>query len=128
VAVLPPLAGITGDAYLHPTELTHGFHTAMLIAAVASALAGLLAMATIRNPIRRPAKEAKDQEALDGLHCALDAPPLRSGPERVPVPQRAADQRGTDRPGDGQRAEGLARNWRAAIGGGRRSAGVESHG
>jgi EmrB/QacA subfamily drug resistance transporter len=105
VAVLPPLAGITGDAYLHPTELTHGFHTAMLIAAVASALAGLLAMATIRNPSRRPVRDVKDKNALDCLHCALDAPPLRSVAEPVPVPQGADGQRGADRPGESQPAE-----------------------
>jgi len=78
VAVLPALAGITGDAYLHPAELTKGFHTAVLIAAAAAAAAGLLAAATIRNPAKRPAEDAKDKEALGALHCALDAPPLRS--------------------------------------------------
>jgi hypothetical protein len=78
VAVLPALAGITGDAYLHPAELTKGFHTAVLIAAAAAAAAGLLAAATIRNPAKRPAEDANDKEALGALHCALDAPPLRS--------------------------------------------------
>ena len=79
VAVLPALAGITGDAYLHPAQLTQGFHTAVLIAAAAAAAAGLLAAATIRNPPKRQAKDAVDNEALETLHCALDAPPLRSG-------------------------------------------------
>src|SRR5579862_3671802 len=50
VAVLPALAGITGDVYLHPAALTHGFHMAMLISAVAVAAGGVLAFATIRNP------------------------------------------------------------------------------
>jgi hypothetical protein len=79
VAVLPALAGITGDAYLHPAELTQGFHTAMLIAAVAAAAAGILAAATIRNPAKRQADgKDEDKDALETLHCALDAPPLRS--------------------------------------------------
>lgn len=82
VAVLPALAGITGEVYLHPAALTHGFHTAVLIAAAAAAAGGLLAAATIRNPPRAPAREpgepAQDQDALCTLHCALDAPPLRS--------------------------------------------------
>ena len=47
VAILPVLAGITGDSYLHPEELTIGFHKAVLIAAVVSAAGGLLAFATI---------------------------------------------------------------------------------
>jgi hypothetical protein len=33
VAVLPPLAGITGNAYLHPDALAVGFRTAVLISA-----------------------------------------------------------------------------------------------
>jgi EmrB/QacA subfamily drug resistance transporter len=81
VAVLPALAGITGDVYLHPAALTHGFHTAMLIAAVAVAAGGVLAFATIRNPLPRPAGAAvEDKESLNCAHCALDAPPLRSVP------------------------------------------------
>jgi len=58
VAVLPTLAGLTGDAYLHPAALTQGFHTAMAISAVAAAAGGILALATIRNPLRRPSAQA----------------------------------------------------------------------
>lgn len=83
VAVLPTLAGITGDAYLHPAALIQGFHNAVLIAAVAAAAGGLLAAATIRNPPRRapvpePAVSALDKDALNCFSCGLDAPPLRS--------------------------------------------------
>lgn len=85
VAVLPALAGITGDVYLHPAALTRGFHVAVLIAAAAAAAGGLLAAATIRNPSRtsapEPADAAPDEAALGTLHCALDAPPLRSRPD-----------------------------------------------
>jgi EmrB/QacA subfamily drug resistance transporter len=80
VAVLPVAAGITGDVYLHPAALTSGFHTAVLIAAVAAASGGLLAAATIRNPPRRQAEPGRPtpEDNLNCLHCALDAPPLRS--------------------------------------------------
>lgn len=89
VAVLPTVAGITGDAYLHPAELTRGFHSAVLIAAAAAAAAGILAAATIRNPHRPPAqKPATDENALIALHCPLDAPPLRPGPDRPVHPAR----------------------------------------
>ena len=83
VAVLPALAGITGDVYLHPAALTHGFHMAMLISAVAVAAGGVLAFATIRNPPRRPAgaPPAVDEDVLNCAHCALDAPPLRTVPK-----------------------------------------------
>ncbi len=73
VAVLPVLAGITGDAYLHPAALAHGFHTAVLLAAGACAAGGLLAAGTIRNPARRRIAHPHDRE----WHCGLDAPPLR---------------------------------------------------
>ncbi|MGH3295458.1 MAG: DHA2 family efflux MFS transporter permease subunit, partial [Trebonia sp.] len=62
VAVLPALAGITGDAYQHPAELTSGFHTAVLIAAGAAAAGGILAAATIRNPAKRPVEDGKDKD------------------------------------------------------------------
>jgi EmrB/QacA subfamily drug resistance transporter len=89
VAVLPALAGLTGDAYLHPAVLTHGFHTAVLIAAAAAAAGGLLAAVTIRNPPKRAPGRAED-EALDSLRCcALDGPPLRSGAQDT-APQDAA--------------------------------------
>jgi EmrB/QacA subfamily drug resistance transporter len=81
VAVLPGLAGITGEAYLHPAALLHGFHTAVLISAAASAAGGLLAALTITDPARpkkRPVVPALDQDTLNCLNCGLDAPPLRS--------------------------------------------------
>jgi hypothetical protein len=106
VAVLPVLAGITGDAYLHPAALTRGFHTAVLISAAVSAAGGLLAAATIRNPAPPPPAPAPavpaqtvpapapapapavpaqtgpapaDKDVLNCLHCGLDGPPLRLG-------------------------------------------------
>jgi EmrB/QacA subfamily drug resistance transporter len=81
VAVLPVAAGITGDSYLHPAALSHGFRNAVLIAAAACVVGGLLAFLTIRNPPRtQAAPEGQGQDDLDesqlALHCALDAPPL----------------------------------------------------
>ena len=73
VAVLPVVAGLTGDAYLHPVELLAGFREALLIAAALCLAGGVLAFATIRNPVRPPTPTAH------ALHCALDAPPLRGG-------------------------------------------------
>jgi EmrB/QacA subfamily drug resistance transporter len=86
VAVLPALAGITGTVYQNPAALTSGFHTAVVIAGVAAAAGGVLAAATIRNPPRRRAAGAAEPHAL---HCALDAPPLRSS-SQTPAPQRSA--------------------------------------
>jgi EmrB/QacA subfamily drug resistance transporter len=82
VAVLPVAAGITGDTYLDPVALAAGFRTAVLIAAVACALGGVLAALTIRNP----ARPAAPREAE--FHCALDAPPLRGRPSAAAATER----------------------------------------
>ena len=73
VAVLPALAGITGDSYLHPAELAHGFRTAAWISAAFCAAGGVLAGLTIRNPSKAKCAETTPQE----FSCSLEAPPLR---------------------------------------------------
>ncbi len=79
VAVLPVAAGITGDSYLHPAMLAHGFRVAAVISAVFCAAGGVLAALTIKNP----APEECAAATPSGLHCGLDAPPLH-----VPLRQR----------------------------------------
>src|SRR6201987_3183695 len=74
VAVLPALAGISGDTYLHPAALAHGFREAAYIAAVFCAAGGVLAALTIRNPSRAKCEKTTPQE----FACSLEAPPLRS--------------------------------------------------
>ena len=84
-------AGITGDSYLHPAALSHGFNNALLISAIACTLGGLLAALTIRNPPRRrPRPSGPELQAQREIHCCLDAPPLRAGvapsvPARTPA-------------------------------------------
>jgi EmrB/QacA subfamily drug resistance transporter len=67
VAGLPAAAGIHGYTYTNPVHLTSGFHTAVLLAAVACVVGGLVAALTIRNPEVAPASEPTYQ-------CGLDAP------------------------------------------------------
>jgi hypothetical protein len=74
VAILPALAGITGDSYLHPAQLGHGFMKAAWIAAAFCAAGGVLAALTIRNPSRTRCAESTPQ----GFNCGLEGPPLRS--------------------------------------------------
>jgi EmrB/QacA subfamily drug resistance transporter len=71
VAVLPTIAGLTGDSYLHPAVFSAGFHIAVLIAAGACVVGALIAVLTIRNPGRGAAEPPRE-----GWQCALDAPPL----------------------------------------------------
>src|SRR6266851_405777 len=74
VAVLPALAGITGNSYLHSAALAHGFKMAAWIAAAFCAAGGVLAAATIRNPSKAVCAETTPLDS----HCGLEAPPLRS--------------------------------------------------
>ena len=85
VAVLPALAGITGDAYLHPAELTQGFHTAVLIGAAAAAAGGVLAAVTIRNPPKPSLRPAAAEDTLNYRSCPLDGPPLCTGPDNPAI-------------------------------------------
>ena len=88
VAVLPAMAGISGDSYLHPGELAGGFRSAVLIAASWCVLGGVVSAVGIRNPDRPatgPDRSATVEETEPCLHCALDGTPLSSQ-----VPRAAA--------------------------------------
>jgi EmrB/QacA subfamily drug resistance transporter len=75
VALLPAVAGITGDSYLHPPVFETGFQHAAFIAAVICAAGGVLAFATIRNP-RSPA--APETGPKHPRHRPVDVPPVRA--------------------------------------------------
>jgi EmrB/QacA subfamily drug resistance transporter len=74
VAILPALAGITGDSYQNPPVLAGDFKTAAIIAAVFCAAGGVLAALTTRNPAPATCAQTTPQE----FACGLEAPPLRS--------------------------------------------------
>ena len=93
VAVLPALAGITGESYLHPAALAHGFKVAAMIAAVFCAAGGVLAALTIRNPTRTT--RTTGMKAPQEICCALEATPLRSV-RTAPVPVPAEGEYGHD--------------------------------
>jgi Na+/melibiose symporter-like transporter len=109
VAVLPLIAGLTGDSFYDPAAMTDGFHMAMAACAVLAALGGVLAWLTISSEVLEtvPATdgEAPDRAATD-YSCAVAGTSLRPAREarctpigdgelpRVKVPVGAAD---TDR-------------------------------
>jgi EmrB/QacA subfamily drug resistance transporter len=70
VAILPAVAGITGDRLYDPVALADGFRTAMVVCAALAAAGGLLAWATIRS--EAPAA------AETHFSCAVAGTPLRS--------------------------------------------------
>src|SRR5206468_2906981 len=65
VAVLPAAAGITEATFGNPADLAHGFHIAVLIAAAACVLGGVVAALTIRNPVHGPGATPAPE-----MHCA----------------------------------------------------------
>jgi EmrB/QacA subfamily drug resistance transporter len=84
VAVLPLIAGLTGDAFYDPEKMTDGFHVAMLTCAGLAVLGGLLAWLTITDDVL-------EAEAADGgdtperlgedFMCPVSGAPLRPGRE-----------------------------------------------
>src|SRR5829696_5305983 len=92
VALLPPLAGLSGDDFADPGALAAGFRVAMLITAGLMVAAAVVAWATIRNDVLAAASaEAEEARPVDHLrNCAYDAAPLR--PAR-PVSARASSAR-----------------------------------
>jgi EmrB/QacA subfamily drug resistance transporter len=78
VAILPALAGLTGDSYRHPATFSAGFHTAVTICAGLCLAAGLIALAGIRNegavaPLPRAAPDRVGRDVC----CPVDGPPIR---------------------------------------------------
>ena len=76
IAVIPGVAGLTGDAYKDPAAFASGFRTAMLISATLAAAGGALAWLLIRNQVAGRA-HACPAAQLDRRHyCAVDGAPL----------------------------------------------------
>jgi EmrB/QacA subfamily drug resistance transporter len=76
VAVLPVLAGISGNDYRNSSAFGHGFRIAMTTSAGLLVLGGLLAAITIRNPGRPARPQAPDRRS----YCGIDGPPVQVEP------------------------------------------------
>ncbi len=73
VAVLPVIAGITGDDYQHPAAFYAGFRLAMIICAALLVLGGLMAAVTIRNPAEVGRAVLPDRRRA----CGIEGPPVQ---------------------------------------------------
>jgi hypothetical protein len=80
VAVVPVLAGISGDDYLVPEAFDEGYMIGMVICAVLCASGGVMALVGLRPG--RPAPGAETP-----AHCCLNGPPTAV---RAEVPARPA--------------------------------------
>lgn len=75
IAVLPLVAGLTGEAYQNPALVAEGFRTGIFVTAGLCVAGGLLAFATIRNETLQPRERPKLLH--QDRHCAVDGTPLR---------------------------------------------------
>ncbi len=75
VAVLPLIAGLTGNSFYDPAAMTDGFHTAMYVAAALSALGGLIAWLTIETDVLA-ADEPPAGPITAEFSCDFNGPPV----------------------------------------------------
>ena len=84
VAVLPLLAGLTGDDFYDPSAMTDGFHVAMLVCAGLAVMGGTLAWLTISDRVLEaepePDGDTPGRLASDCM-CPVSGAPLRPGRE-----------------------------------------------
>ncbi|MFC9975341.1 MFS transporter [Spirillospora sp. NPDC127200] len=83
VAAIPPLAGLTGDAFKDPGLFSGGFRHAMVACAALLAAGAVLSLLTVRDDVLKAAPP--ECEPQRHSHCAVDAPPLE--PSRGGAPE-----------------------------------------
>jgi EmrB/QacA subfamily drug resistance transporter len=84
VAVLPVVAGLSGDSFYDPAKMTHGFHVGMVVCAILAAAGGILAWLTIEATVLHAEAEPDGDtpERLgEDFSCGIGGPPLRPGRE-----------------------------------------------
>ena len=80
VAVLPLIAGLTGDAFYDPAEMTDGFRIAMVVCAGLAAAGGVLAWLTISAEVLEEDPEEKGvvpSEPATHFSCGVAGTPLQ---------------------------------------------------
>jgi len=80
VAVLPIVAGLTGDKFYDPEAMTDGFHMAMVACAGLAAAGGILAWFTISSDVLEAEPDSAAGLSTD-LSCPVAGSPLRPAPE-----------------------------------------------
>jgi EmrB/QacA subfamily drug resistance transporter len=84
VAVLPLVAGLTGNAFYDPEAMTDGFHVAVVVCAALSAVGGALAWLTISSDVleAEPGPEGdRPTRVLSDVSCGVAGAPLRPARE-----------------------------------------------
>ncbi|GAB4584136.1 MFS transporter [Nocardia sp. IFM 10818] len=86
VAAIPPLAGLTGAAYMNPSTFEHGFRIAVLVCAVLMVAAAALAFFTVRDDALKVAPPEAEPQCR--VNCPVGAPPLEPGRTEYPTQSR----------------------------------------
>lgn len=84
VAVLPLIAGLSGNLFYEPSAMTDGFHLAMVTCAGLAAAGGILAWLTISADVLDAEPEPKGDtpaRLATDYSCAIAGAPLRPGRE-----------------------------------------------
>ncbi len=95
VAVLPVIAGLTGDDFYDPAAMTDGFHIGMVACAVLAALGGVLAWLTIDAEVleTEPEPDGDSPERVGrDYSCAVSGSSLRPAREAQCGPVVAAER------------------------------------
>ncbi len=84
VAVIPTIAGLTGDQFYDPDKMTHGFHVGMIVGAALSLIGAAVAWTTISADVLH---DEEDKEPEECFSCGIGAPTLSAPREPVPAPE-----------------------------------------
>ncbi|MFB4320441.1 MFS transporter [Actinomadura sp. 21ATH] len=87
VAAIPPLTGLTGDAYDNAAVFSDGFRTAMPLCAALLAAGAVLTFLTVGDDVLRAAPEETEPQCK--THCAVGAPPLEPDRSQASAPPAA---------------------------------------
>jgi EmrB/QacA subfamily drug resistance transporter len=90
IAVIPGLAGLTGDAYRDPAVLAKGVRIAMLISAAVTAAGGALAWVLIRNEIPGRVDSCPAARLDRRYYCAVAGAPLATDRDALHATRPAA--------------------------------------
>jgi len=80
VAVVPVVAGLTGDKFYDPEEMTHGFHVGMAVCAGLALVGAIIAWTTISAEVLHE-EEAEGEEPEECYSCGVGAPTMRPASE-----------------------------------------------
>lgn len=85
VAVIPVVAGLTGDKFYDPGQMTHGFHVGMVVCAALALVGAIIAWTTISADVLQE-EEGEGEEPEECYSCGVGAPTMRPAREPAPDP------------------------------------------